>query len=94
MKKMNYQNASMLALKKFNWARGLMPVAIEKDAQFRQLTVMESAGYADELTYVLFEIQFCSKEGDNYRRVWVRVRNSEIYGMDAELDTSTIEEVK
>ena len=94
MKQMNYQNASMLALKKFNWARGLMPYAIEKDAQFRQLTVLESSGYAEKLTYVLFEIQFCSKDGDNYRRVWIRVRNIENYGMDAELDTSTIEEIK
>lgn len=93
MKKMNYQNASMLALRKFDWARGLMPAAIEEDAQFRQLTVMESTGYADRLDYVLFEIQFCSKEGDHYRTVWVRVRNS-VYGMDAELDTSTIQEVK
>lgn len=95
MKRMNYQNASLLALKKFEWARKVnMPYAIELDAQFRKLTVLESSGYSDNLTYVLFEIEFCGKEGNHYRTVWIRVRNSDVYGMDAELDTSSIMEVK
>lgn len=93
MKKMDYQKASTLALRKFCWAIGLMPHAIEDGAQFRQLTVLESSGTSKNLTYVLFELQFCSKDGDNYRRVMIRVRNSEM-GMDAELDTHTLEEVK
>lgn len=93
MKKMNYQTASMCALKKFEWARKLN-MQIEKDAQFRQLTVLESTGYANKLTYVLFEIQFCGKDGEHYRAVWVRVRCDDVYGIYADLDSSTIEEVK
>ena len=95
MKKMNYNNAAAAALRKFEWARKTnMFVKMNEASQFRQLTVMESVGTANKLTYVLFEVQFCDENGENYRSVWIRVRCSEVYGIDAELDTSTIQDLK
>ena len=80
MKRMNYQKASMLALKEFECVRKLNShsIGIEKDAEFRKLTVLESSGNSDYLDYVLFEIEFCAKSGDHYRTVWIRVRKSSL----------------
>lgn len=95
MKTMNYQTASMKALRCFeNVRKSVRCDLIEKDAQFRQLTVLESAGRSDDLLTVLFEIEFCGKDGDNYRTVWVRVRANEEMGIVAVLDEWTIKEVK
>ena len=95
MKQMNYQTASMRALKCFESVRKSTRCdLIEKDAQFRQLTVLESAGRSDDLCTVLFEIEFCGKNGDNYRTVWVIVRFDEEVGITSVLDEWTIKEVK
>lgn len=95
MKQMNYQTASMKALNCFEKVRKCTRCdLIEKDAQFRQLTVLESAGKGDDLCAVLFEIEFCGKDGDNYRTVWVRVRFDEETGITSILDEWTIKEVK
>lgn len=93
MKKMNYQKAALTALRKFEWARGLF-VSIEDGAQFRKLTVYESAGHDGSLTYVLFGLEFCDAEGSNYREVFIRVRCSEQFGIDAEIDLSSLKEIK
>ena len=95
MKQMNYQTASMKALKCFETVRKSMRCdLIEKDAQFRQLTVLESTGRSDDLCSVLFEIEFCGKDGDNYRIVWVRVHFDEEVGITSCLEESSIKEVK
>lgn len=61
MKQMNYQTASMRALKCFEVCRkSTICELIEKDAQFRKLTVLESTGYSGKLNHVLFEIEFCA----------------------------------
>lgn len=80
---MNYSTAASKAIRAFNQLRGRLPVShstgetIEKTAEFRRLTVLESSGSHDKLCAVLFELEFCSKEGDNYRTVWIRVHPKE-----------------
>ena len=74
MKTLNYQTAATVAIKEFEAYRKLNCVKeIEKDAQFRQLTVYESNGRGDKLTFVLYGLQFCGPEGDNYREVMIGV---------------------
>ena len=88
---MNYATAARRAISAFNQLRGRVPAShstgetIERTAEFRTLKVLESSGSSKGLSHVLFELEFCSKEGDNYRSVWIRVNSKESI-----LDTNTI----
>lgn len=94
MKRINYQQASILVIKKFEEARRINGV-IKKDDQFRTLKVMESSGSSKGLTYVGFELEFCSKDGDNYRSIWGAVRYDQLANrFYASLNINHIEEVK
>ena len=68
--KMNYQNAAVAAIRAFDYYRknGLVP-EIEREAEFRSLTVYESSGNQGGLTYVLFNLEFSNKDGKNYSHV-------------------------
>ena len=79
---MNYSTAARRAISAFNQLRGRVPESstgetIEKSAEFRRLTVLESSRSSKGLDHVLFELEFCSKQGDNYRSVWIRVNSKE-----------------
>ena len=74
MKKLTYQNAAAAAIKEFDQCRKAAYVKeIERGAQFRRIDVMESSGNADCLSHVLFCLQFCAPEGDNYREVYIGI---------------------
>ena len=74
MKTLNYQTAAREAIKAFDaYRKSICVKEIEKGAQFRKLTVYESSGTADNLGHVLFGLEFCGPEGDNYREVLVSV---------------------
>ena len=77
---MNYQQAAAKALKEFDYHRRATVVKkIENTAQFRQLTVYESSGTGTKLSHVLFGLQFCSEEGDNYRELMISVDELEFH---------------
>ena len=73
MKTLTYQTAATVAIKEFDYYRKSLVKEIENDAQFRQLTVYESNSRGGKLTFVLYGLQFCSAEGDNYREVMIGV---------------------
>jgi hypothetical protein len=71
---MNYQQAAIRAIKEWDRCRKSSLVKeIEKTAQFRTLKAYESSGSGDNITHVLFGLEFCSKDGDHYREVMVSV---------------------
>ena len=75
---MNYSIAARKAIRAFEILKGRVAttsegLTIEKSAQFRSLTVLESSGSGNKLHACLFGLEFCSKDGDNYRNVWIRV---------------------
>ena len=80
---MNYSTAARKAISAFNQLRGRVPtgrtgLTIERTAEFRTLKVLESTGSSKTgLTHVLFELEFCSENGDKYRSVWIRVSPKE-----------------
>lgn len=75
---MNYQQAATKAIQEWDrYRKSSLVKEIEKTAQFRKLTMYESSGSGDKLSHVLMGIEFCSKDGDNYREVLVSVNYSE-----------------
>ena len=89
---MNYSTAARKAINAFNQLSGKVPfndvgLTIEKGAQFRKLTVLESSGTGAKLQHVLFELEFCDKNGENYRSVWIRCSAKE-----SSLDLSTLQQ--
>lgn len=71
---MNYQQASKEAIRAFDaYRRSRIVKEIERTAEFRKLTVYESSGNANDLQHVLFGLEFCSENGDNYREVLISV---------------------
>ena len=90
---MNYQQAATRAIKEWDrYRKSSLIKEIEKTAQFRQLTVYESAGTENKLSHVLFGLQFCSKDGDNYREIMISVNyleDSKAYMDDVRLYTIT-----
>ena len=72
--KMDYQRAAAEALKGWNAYRKNPAVKeIAKDSQFRKLTVYESSGNASALDYCLFGLEFCDKDGTNYKEIMIAV---------------------
>ena len=89
---MNYQQAANHAIKAFEDCRRnkiLIVKEIEFEAQFRKLTVYESSGCGNKLTSVLFRLEFCDKEGSNYREVMISVYQDEKIYTDVRLYTIT-----
>lgn len=71
---MNYQSAAKEAIRAFDtYRRSPIVKEIESTAEFRQLTVYESTGCNNKIRHVLFGLQFCSKNGDNYREIMISV---------------------
>lgn len=71
---MNYQTAAKLAIKEWDaYRRSTLIKEIEKGAQFRRLTVYESSGWSNKLSSVLFGLEFCDKNGENYREIMISV---------------------
>ena len=87
---MNYQQAANHAIKAFDaYRRSKIVKEIEYKAQFRRLTVYESSGCGNKLTSVLFGLEFCDKEGSNYREVMISVYQDEKIYTDVRLYTIT-----
>lgn len=71
---MNYQTSAKLAIKEWDaYRRSALIKEIEKTAQFRKLTVYESCGKGNKLTSVLFGLEFCDKNGENYKEIMISV---------------------
>lgn len=87
---MNYETAANKALRKFEWAKKNRP-EIPADSQFRTLKVYESSGTGSRLSYVMFGLEYCDKNGENYRECIIRVRYNPIYkpAIDAELEAQS-----
>ena len=74
---MTYQTAAAKAIQAWDRYRKSSRVKeIEETAQFRRLTVYESGGNEHGLTHVLFGLEYCSKDGDNYREINISVHHS------------------
>jgi hypothetical protein len=97
---MNYQTAAKEAIKAFDsYRRSTLVKEIENTAEFRQLTVYESTGCNNKIRHVLFGLQFCSKNGDNYREIMISVFDNSYLqhpatGYSTDVRLYTIEVVK
>ena len=71
---MNYQNAAKEAIRAFDaYRRSRIVKEIERTAEFRKLTTYESTGVGNNITHVLFGLEFCDKNGENYREILISV---------------------
>ena len=89
---MTYQQAATKAIQAWDRCRNSSRVKeIEKTAQFRKLVVYESGGNEHGLNQVLFGLEYCSKDGDNYREIYVSVHyywaDQRPYTVDVRLDS-------
>lgn len=71
---MNYQMAAKEAIRAFDtYRRSRIVKEIENTAEFRKLTAYESTGLGNHLSKVLFGLEFCDKNGENYREILISV---------------------